>query len=424
MPQKPSLKTVFNPLTLPCGLRVKNRIAKAAMTEGIADVNDDATKRHERLYSTWAKGGAGMLLTGNVMIDRRYLERAGNVVVDDKTDLEALRAWAAAGKENGSQIFMQISHPGRQCTRLVNSSPVAPSAVQLNIASLFAKPRALTDDEIEDIIKRWVFVAKTAKDTGFSGVQIHSAHGYLCSQFLSPHTNRRTDKWGGSLENRARFLMRLVDEVRAAVGDDYPVAVKLNSSDFQKGGFSDSDAATVAKWLAEKKIDFLEISGGTYENVAFLDADDKRPNAREAYFLEYAKLIREAAPDLPLMVTGGFRTASFMEETLASGQVDLIGIGRPFCFMPDFPNRLAAGEITELPKPETKIKLGDGFWSHRSSSSTIRGLNSQTGTAWFYEQIYRLADGIPPETEPKDLKSVLFRHFKHDFKAARSRSAR
>ncbi len=424
MTKESALPTLFSPLTLPCGVLVKNRIAKAAMTEGVADVNDDANKRHSTLYGTWSAGGAGLLLTGNVMIDRRYLERAGNVVVDDQTDLDGLRAWASAGKQNGCQIWMQISHPGRQCTRLVNASPVAPSEVQLNLASMFAKPRALKDDEIEDIIKRWAFVAKTAKDTGFDGVQIHSAHGYLCSQFLSPHTNRRTDKWGGSLENRARFLMRLVDEVRAAVGDDFPVAVKLNSSDFQKGGFSDTDAATVAKWLAEKKIDLLEISGGTYENVAFLDADDNRPNKREAYFLEYAKLIREAAPDLPLMVTGGFRTASFMEETLASRQVDIIGIGRPFCFVPDFPNRLQAGEITELPKPEHKIKLGDGFWSHRSSSSTVRGLNSQTGTAWFYEQIYRLADGLEPRTEPTGLKGVLYRHFIHDFKAARSRTAR
>ncbi|MEZ4462371.1 MAG: hypothetical protein R3E66_22130 [bacterium] len=286
--------------------------------------------------------------------------------------------------------------------------------------SLLQKPRALTDDEIEELSPRGVNAANVAKNAGFTGVQIHSAHGYLNSQFLSPITNQRTDKWGGSLENRARFLLTIVERTREAVGPNFPVCVKLNSSDFQKGGFSDEDAATVAGWLEQRGIDLLEISGGTYENVAFLDTE-ARPSAREAYFLEYANIIRAAAPNVPLMITGGFRTPKFMESTLAGGDVDVIGLGRPFCVAPNFPNALRAGDLHKLPTPEFDIQIGSGFWGHRSTSATLRGLNSQAGTAWFYEQIYRLADGEAPHMRPGSAIGVLSRHFQREFKMAKRR---
>ncbi|MFA9472615.1 MAG: NADH:flavin oxidoreductase/NADH oxidase family protein, partial [Deltaproteobacteria bacterium] len=301
------------PLTLPCGAVLQNRIGKGAMTEGLADSNDNATKRHDTLYGTWSDGGAGMLLTGNVMVDRRYLERPGNVVIDGNGGEDALRTWAAAGTRAGNHLWMQINHPGRQCTRMSSSHPVSPSAVHLEgMMGLAAPPRALEVEEIHDIIRRFAHVASTAKETGFTGVQIHSAHGYLSSQFLSPRVNRRTDEWGGPLENRARFLLEVYKATREAVGPSFPVSVKLNSADFQKGGFSREESAQVAAWLAELGLDLLEISGGTYEQMALFgdkgEADQPKAEStqrREAYFLEYARDIRGALDGTPLMVTGG-----------------------------------------------------------------------------------------------------------------------
>ena len=192
------MDSLQQPLTLPCGAVLENRIAKGAMTEGLADANDNATERHETLYGRWSDGGAAMLLTGNVMVDRRYLERRGNVVIDGNGGEEALRRWASAGTRAGNHLWMQISHPGRQCTRMSSGHPVSPSSEKpQGMMGLAAPPRALEAWEIEEIIGRFAHVAKTAKETGFTGVQIHGAHGYLASQFLSPRSNKRTDEWGG-----------------------------------------------------------------------------------------------------------------------------------------------------------------------------------------------------------------------------------
>ncbi|MEO1367152.1 MAG: NADH:flavin oxidoreductase, partial [Acidobacteriota bacterium] len=242
----PSTSPLAAPLELPCGVVLPNRLSKSAMTEGLADVSGAPNERHGVLYRRWSEGGAGLLITGNIMVDWRYLERPGNVVVEDGAHAEALSRWARQGTVGGNHLWVQINHPGRQCTRLSNGRPVAPSAVQLKLGGFFARPRPLDDAEIVSIIDRYARTAAEVQATGFTGVQVHAAHGYLASQFLSPRTNRRTDRWGGSLENRARFLLEAVRAVRAAVGEDYPVGVKLNSADVQRGGFDLEDAAAVA----------------------------------------------------------------------------------------------------------------------------------------------------------------------------------
>lgn len=385
-----------DPLTLPCGAILENRIAKAAMTEGLADEYDDPTSDHEGLYRAWSLGGAALHITGNVMVDRRFLERPGNVVVDEETNFDALAAWARAGTAGGNHLWMQINHPGRQCQKTSAARPVAPSEVGLELAGLFGKPRALTSEGIEEIFDRYRFVASTAKRAGFTGVQVHSAHGYLANQFLSPITNRRTDEWGGTLRNRARFLMRAVDAVREAVGPDFPVSVKLNSADFQKGGFTNEESAQVAGWLQRAGIDLLEISGGTYESTAFLGGEQaESTKRREAYFLEYSELIREAAPDTPLMVTGGFRTPSVMQDALATGGLDMVGIARPFCVSPNFPRAVLEGDSEPLPCPEHEVRLGDGFFGPASSSKVMRGFNSLVGSAWFNHQMLNIARDRP-----------------------------
>ena len=215
-------------LKLPCGVEVKNRICKAAMTEGLADEQNRATDKHVTLYSRWAEGGAGILLTGNIQIDHRYLERPGNVVVEGKQSneqLSRLRAYAEAGTKNNTHLWAQISHAGRQTPAAVAPTPVGPSDIQLKMpGAAFGKPRALEHDEILDIIARFAHTAKVLQDSGFTGVQLHGAHGYLISEFLSPDINTRTDEWGGSLENRARLLLESIRAVRKAVGDKFPVA--------------------------------------------------------------------------------------------------------------------------------------------------------------------------------------------------------
>jgi 2,4-dienoyl-CoA reductase-like NADH-dependent reductase (Old Yellow Enzyme family) len=239
-------------LVLPCGAVLGNRLCKAAMTEGIADAFLRATPAHERLYRTWSEGGAGLLITGNLQVDRTDLERPANVAIDrteprtyDAEARDRLRRWAQAGTGAGNHLWVQIAHAGRQTPRYVTTRPVAPSAVHLDLLGNYARPRALTEAEIVDLIQRFAHAATVVRECGFTGVQVHGAHGYLISSFLSPVTNLRTDAWGGSLENRARFLLETVRAVRRAVGRDFPVSVKLNSDDFRKGGFSHADCLRV-----------------------------------------------------------------------------------------------------------------------------------------------------------------------------------
>lgn len=402
-------------LELPCGVTLPNRLLKSAMTEGIADAAGHATEAHCRLYRRWAEGGTGTLLTGNVMVDGRYLERPGNVVVEDESGSEALAAWARAGTSAQNQLWVQISHPGRQCSKFVTREPVAPSAVQLQLGGMFGKPRALERAEIPEIIARYARTAGIVKRAGFTGVQVHGAHGYLCSQFLSPRTNRRTDEWGGTLANRARFLREVVRAVRAEVGASYPLSVKLNSSDFQKGAFSLEESCQVAAWLVEDGIDLLEISGGTYEKPRLLGLGDERAQStrqREAYFLEYADQIRKAAR-VPLAITGGFRTREAMEDALGEGLVDVIGIARPLCTEPDIARRLIAGEAAAR-ADERALRLGPGFFGPTSSSAVFRGLNAQAQTAWFYEQILRLAEDREPAPEIS-ARRALVNHYRREF---------
>jgi 2,4-dienoyl-CoA reductase-like NADH-dependent reductase (Old Yellow Enzyme family) len=412
--------TIGSRLDLPCGASLKNRLAKAAMTEGLADDRNRATARHAELYRRWAKGGSGALLTGNVQVDRRYLERAGNIVIDgpqSAAQLGALEAMAEAGTADDTQLWMQISHAGRQTPSLIASEPVGPSDIPLAIpGGRFGKPRALTDAEIRNVIERFADAAAVARQAGFSGVQVHGAHGYLISEFLSPRVNRRDDQWGGSIENRARLLIETVRAVRAKVGADFVVTVKLNSADFQKGGFSFDDCLHVIELLNQEGLDLLEISGGNYEQPRLLGIDGLEPvfaekvrestRAREAYFFDYAVAARRVAT-MPLMVTGGFRTASGMNEALAGGDVDIIGLGRPLCTDPAFPHKLLSGSVDKAEDYEAGLRIGPGFLGPASPVAAIKAINGFARIGWYYEQIYRLADGKEADLSLGALRALL-----------------
>jgi 2,4-dienoyl-CoA reductase-like NADH-dependent reductase (Old Yellow Enzyme family) len=393
------------------------------MTEGLADAKGRPTPAHNQLYKTWAEGGTGLLLTGNIMIDGRYLERAGNVVLENADDLPLFEAWAKAAQSNDNHCWVQLSHPGRQCPRLVNAHPLSPSDVQLDILSNFGKPRPMDEADILDVIQRFVTSASLVKQAGFKGVQIHCAHGYLLSQFLSPNTNKRQDKWGGSLENRARIIREVIRQVRKAVGSEYPIAVKLNSADFQKGGFTLEECIQVASWLTEDGIDLLEISGGTYEQMSLLgvEATEVRESTRrrEAYFIEYAEQIKASA-QVPVMITGGFRSREVMQSAIEKGEVDVIGLARPLCTQTDCSAQLMNGTLEQLDDYEQKLVLGKGIWGNNSSLDIVKAINGFGQVGFYYWQIILLSKGLKPDPSLGVLKS-FFKHITNDFRLAMRR---
>ncbi len=394
------MTTLFSQsLELPCGAVLPNRLSKAAMTEGLATADGLPTAELARLYGLWSDGGAGMLLSGNIIVDKDHLERPGNVVIDrppSEEMQEALKRWADAATRNGNHFWAQISHAGRQTQKLVNPNPKAPSAVKLGLpGGQFGEPVAMTSVEIEEIIVRFGICAAAVKEAGFTGVQIHAAHGYLLSQFLSPRSNLRTDEYGGDLANRARVLLAVVASVRAAVGPDFPVAVKLNSADFQKGGFAFEESLQVAQWLQEASIDLIEISGGTYEQPKLLglsgmEEEEKQNVAestlmREAYFVDFAVAMGEKV-NVPLMVTGGFRQRAAMEQALQSGSADVIGLGRPMCVMTDAPNQLING-LDELPRYEDSLSLFPQWLAWLGNLKMLKAVAGFAVQYWYYGQI-------------------------------------
>lgn len=351
-------------LILPCGAKLQNRIAKSAMSENMSPKHHGPTKPLIHAYKRWADGGCGLLFTGNIMIDSRAIGEPGNVIVEDKRDFELLQQWARVVKDTGLHIWPQINHPGRQAMGAINKEVVAPSAVRTQVkgmSALFKQPRALSEPEILDIVDRFGNTALILKEAGFTGVQIHGAHGYLVSQFLSPLANQRTDQWGGSLENRARFVLEVYRNIRSKVGADFPVGIKINSADFQRGGFTEEESMEVVQLLGAEGMDLIEISGGTYEKPAMTGINKKKSTQeREAYFLDYIKKVRKLLKT-PLMLTGGFRTVATMEQAIADGALDVVGMARPFSLYPDLPNQIFEGNLTHLdvPTPTTGLKMID-----------------------------------------------------------------
>ncbi len=331
--------TLFTELKLPNGSVIPNRIAKAAMEENMANRHFAPSEKLLGLYKAWAQGGAGLIITGNVMVDRRAMTGPGGVVLENDKEMSQFRRWAHAAKSGGGKVWMQINHPGRQMPATLGQRTWAPSEVSVDLGKMskfFKPPREMSEAMIHEVIDRFVETAALAEEAGFDGVEVHAAHGYLLSQFLSPLTNKRNDQWGGSLENRARFLLTIVERIRAAVSPEFAVAVKINSADFQRGGFDQADARSVVKMLNKLSVDLVELSGGSYEAPAMHgSARDGRTLAREAYFLEFANDIREVA-DMPVMVTGGIRRLPVAQQVVNSG-VEMVGIATALAIDPDLP---------------------------------------------------------------------------------------
>ncbi len=418
-PQTPTgsdAEVIGTPLELPNGQRIRNRLLKSAMSEAMADRHGHAPASMQSLYGRWADGGLGLSVTGNVMIDGRALGEPGNVVLEDERDLEALRAWAQAGQRGGARIYMQLNHPGRQCPKFLNRESVAPSAVPFkkDMQALFATPRALEPAEIEALVERFGRAAGIAEKAGFDGVQIHGAHGYLVSQFLSPHTNLREDDWGGTAEKRRRFVHEVYRAMRAHTSEGFGVAIKINSADFQKSGIDEQESTETIVALAEAGMDFVEVSGGTYEAPAMMGVRKVKDSTRrrEAYFLAFAEELR-AHMRQPLVVTGGFRTRPAMAEALRSGAIDMVGMARPLALDPDFPLRLLEDEgepSIETPPRRTGIKALDRL-----------GMIELT---WYEQQLHRMGEGKEPKPNMSPLLSAAGTLLSQGFRGFRTRRAR
>jgi 2,4-dienoyl-CoA reductase-like NADH-dependent reductase (Old Yellow Enzyme family) len=386
-----------DPLTLPCGANLKNRLAKSAMSECMGTKDHKANAELNTLYATWAKGGTGLLITGNIMVDRLFLGEPGNVVFHEGRDYSDLKAWAEASKINETHIWTQINHPGKQSPKFLSPEPVSPSSIALKppLNKMFNRPRALTETEIFSIVEKFAHAAKISKETGFTGSQIHGAHGYLVSQFLSPLHNQRTDQWGGNLENRMRFVVSIYKRMREEVGPSFPLSIKLNSADFQKGGFSKEESMIVVQTLSELGMDLIEISGGTYESPEMTGIHQKESTKkREAYFLEYCEEIRSRVKT-PLMLTGGFRTSEGMKTALNSKACDVIGLARSLAINPEFSQEILSGSHTQS--------------EVRPLSTGVRSLDKlfPLEVTWYTHQLHRIGAGKDPLPSMSASGSIL-----------------
>lgn len=402
------------PVLLPCGVELPNRVLKSAMSETLADETRAPNADLNVLYRRFSSGGAGLLITGNVMIDRRAISEPGNVVVEDDRHIRELRDWAAAGTAYGNQLWMQINHPGRQAPRGISSrqQALAPSAIPLSGAGMkqaFGIPRELKPGEIEEIIARFARTAEIAKRSGFTGVQIHGAHGYLVSQFLSPLSNQRTDAWGGTPEKRMKFVLSVYQAIREQVGKHFPVSIKINSADFQRGGFSDEESLDVIQALSEAGIDLIEISGGNYESPEMFSSKQST-REREAYFLDFAEKARNRVSTV-LAVTGGFRSAGGMANAVRSGAVDVVGLARSMCADPSIPRKVMSGIPfpDPLKKKRTGIKLLDKV-----------GI---VPSLWYGEQLALMAKGKDPNLEMSAMNAAARSVLGKGIKAPRQRRA-
>lgn len=387
---------LFTPITLPNGTTIKNRFFKSAMSEGMGTREFQPKKNIATLYKRWAEGGTGLIITGNIMVDPKRTAEPGNIVFDKNSNMEILKNWANQGQQHGAKVMVQLNHPGKQAPKTVSKQTVAPSAVPLGngLNKLFSTPRALTTSEVEELVQKFVTSAKVAKEAGFSGVQIHAAHGYLISQFLSPHDNRRTDKYGGSLENRMRFLKEIYLGMREELGKNFTIGIKINSTDFKEDGLTEEDSLKTIIELANLGLDFIEISGGTYERPAMMGATSKSTN--QVFFAEYSKKLKQKI-DIPVVVTGGIRSINAMNTLLNDNTTDFIGIARPLTIDPNIPNKIKQGTYTivETTRVSTGVKKLDKIFG------------SLLGIVYYQVLMQNIAKGKEPKATKNAWPSLI-----------------
>ena len=334
---------LFTPLTLPCGATLKNRLIKSAMSDSLGDGRGNATAAQMRLYERWAVGGVALSLIGEVQVDPRCPEKPGNLVLAPGADTAALKRLAARARIDDAHIWPQLGHAGALAHAPI-SEPRGPSPLALDGLTCAGMRAA----DIEALPAQYAAAASTARAVGFTGVQIHAGHGFLLSQFLSPLFNHRTDGWGGDIAARCRIVVEVIAAVRAAVGPDFPIGIKMNTSDQLVGGLTEDEGLEVVRRLEATSVDLIELSGGTY----FPGAPAASEGAgRGPYFVDFARHARGFTAK-PLVATGGFKARLQVEEALASGATDAVGLGRPLALDPNLPRhwRSAGTMDPEFPR--------------------------------------------------------------------------
>ncbi|KAJ8603750.1 hypothetical protein CTAYLR_000286 [Chrysophaeum taylorii] len=380
-------------VVLPCGVRLKNRLCKAATSEHLGEPRqNDVTPELVRLYERWGDGGAGLIITGNVIVSRGALEAPRNVVLDERTEMDGVRAWARACRRGGAVAIVQLSHAGRQSPVAASwARPVAPSAVALRLPGvglpLHRAPREMRIEDVRRVVRSFALAARLAVEAGFDGVQIHAAHGYLLSQFLSPRGNTRTDAYGGDDAKRLAALLEVVAAVRAAVGDRRVVGLKLNASDFEDGGFDEHGCAKALAALdATRCLDLVELSAGTYAGGVACMGDPADFGLRRS-FLDLATDLRDrSCPTLRLVVTGGLSTRE--SAARAADRDFLVGIARPMCLDPNLPLRWLRHEEEDEARIAENLPKIPRIWRRLF----VPGLRF----GWSLRQLGRLARDLPP----------------------------
>lgn len=338
------------------GKVAKSRFLKAAMTERLSTWSQHNPSKRGiptpeiiKVYEEWGLGGYGIVLTGNLMVNEHDLEAPGNLILAKNLEtpdrLEGFRKLVEATKRHGSLCIGQLSHAGRQVADFIQPHPVSASDVQLGsrMGMTFGKPTPLDEAGIKSVVEQFGYAAEACFKTGFDGVELHGAHGYLLAQFLAKSTNKRTDQYGGSLENRSRIIFEIIENIKTRTPRDFSIGIKLNSVEFQIGGFETDECRDLCVKLESAGVDYVELSGGTYEDLAFAHRREST-KAREAFFLQFADVIRPVLKQTKVYVTGGFRSASAMVSAIQGGSCDGIGLARPACFEPSLPNSLIRNE--------------------------------------------------------------------------------
>lgn len=368
---------LFAPLDLPCGLRLRNRLAKAAMSDGLGDGMGRPSAAQTALYGRWADGGLALQIIGEVQVDPRYPEAPGNLVLTPGGDTSGFAALARAGTAGGTALWPQLGHAGALARAGIGRA-AGPSALDLDGLSCVA----LGTDEIEALPELFAASAVMARDLGFPGVELHAAHGFLFSQFLSPLFNRRTDRYGGPITARMDILLRTVSAMREATGPAFAIGVKLNATDQLQGGLTGDEALQVVAALDGLAVDLIDISGGTYFPGASAASD---AGGAGAYFAEFARAAR-ARTKVPLMLTGGIKHRDEASRILADGVADVVGLARAFVVDPDLAHHWqAGGPDPDFPRFTTRPPGGV--------------------TAWYTETIAALAHDRP--APPPDADAAL-----------------
>ncbi|MFP4056645.1 MAG: NADH:flavin oxidoreductase [Candidatus Brocadiia bacterium] len=335
------MSVLFTPIRIGT-LEVPNRLARSATGEGMCAPDGGVTPPLVELYRRLARGGAGLLMTGHSFVRPDGKASDGMMGVHSDEMIPGLRRIVQAVGETDARIACQLNHAGRQTRpeRIGGVTPVGPSAVRCPVNRV--TPRALEEAEIEPLIESFVAAAVRCREAGFDGVQLHCAHGYLMSEFISPHTNRRDDAWGGSLEARARFPLEVLRRIRCALGADYPVLVKLNAEDFIEGGLTLEESTRIGAMMEAEGIDAIEVSAGMARTASKIMRRGIETESDEAYFLPHCRELRRHV-GVPLLCVGGLRSKGVMERIVESGDADIASLCRPLIREPDLPRKFRQG---------------------------------------------------------------------------------